>query len=41
MMAIDEIRDQINWVMRNALRRLVAVIAILLNVPRNPESGMP
>jgi|SoimicmetaTmtLMA_FD_contig_41_2691493_length_350_multi_1_in_0_out_0_1 hypothetical protein len=41
MMAIDEIRDQINWVMRNAVRRLVAVVAILLNVPRNPESGMP
>jgi hypothetical protein len=41
MMALDEIRDQNNWVMRNAVRRLVAVIAILLNVPRNPESGMP
>jgi hypothetical protein len=41
MMAIDEIRDQINWVMRNAVRRLVAVVAIVLNVPRNPESGMP
>jgi hypothetical protein len=41
MTAIDEIRDQNNWVMRNAVRHLVAVIAILLNVPRNPESGIP